>query len=453
MDFTESNNPNKYLNKIPPNDIEAEQAIISSILFDQEALSISYESLRGEDFYSPANKVIYETMIEMFNKNIPVDAVTLKNKLDEKAITEQVGGVKYLGELLDAYSTSANIKHYVKIVSDKSMLRKLIKASTEISANSYEAKEEIDIIVDKAEKSIFNIVQNRNTEEFTHIHEVLVTSIEKLEAMFNSKDTITGVATGFVDFDSKTAGLQPSDLILIAARPSMGKTAFALNIAQHVAVRLKVPTAIFSLEMSKEQLVNRLLCGEAMIDSQKLRTGALEQDDWSKIAMSMGPLSEAALYIDDTPGITVMEVRAKCRRLKMEKGLGLIVIDYLQLMSGPGKGESRQQEISEISRSLKAIAREMKAPVIALSQLSRACESRADHRPMLSDLRESGAIEQDADVVCFLYRDEYYNFDTDKKNQAEVIIAKQRNGPTGTVDLMWLGNYTKFANMAKENVY
>lgn len=453
MDFTESNNPNKYLNKIPPNDIEAEQAVISSILFDQEALAISYESLRAEDFYSPANKEIFESMIELFNKNVPVDLVTLKNKLDEKGITEQIGGVKYLAQLTDAYSTSANIKHYVKIVEDKSMLRKLIKAATEISANSYEAKEEIDIIIDKAEKSIFNIVQNRNTEEFTHIHEVLVTAIEKLESMFNSKDTITGVATGFADFDNKTAGLQPSDLILIAARPSMGKTAFALNIAQHVAVRLKVPTAIFSLEMSKEQLVNRLMCGEAMIDSQKLRTGALEQDDWTKIAMSMGPLSEAPLYIDDTPGITVMEVRAKCRRLKMEKGLGLIVIDYLQLMSGGGKGESRQQEISEISRSLKAIAREMKAPVIALSQLSRACEARADHRPMLSDLRESGAIEQDADVVCFLYRDEYYNVDTDKKNQAEVIIAKQRNGPTGTVDLMWLGNYTKFANMIKDNVY
>ena len=300
--------------------------------------------------------------------------------------------------------------------------------------------------MEKAEKGIFDIIQNRRTEEFTSIRDITVNAFEKIEEVYQNKGKVTGIATGFKDFDAKTAGLQKSDLILLAARPSMGKTAFALNIVQNVAIRGNIPTAVFSLEMSKEQLVNRMLCSEAMLDAQKIRTGELEEKDWTVLIEAMGPLSEAPIYIDDTPGISPMDIRSKCRRLKLEKGLGLIVIDYLQLMSGNGRNDSRQQEISEISRSLKAIAREMDAPVIALSQLSRACEQRADHRPMLSDLRESGAIEQDADIVAFLYRDEYYFPETEKKNQAELIIAKQRNGPTGTVELTWLGQHTKFAN-------
>jgi len=315
---------------------------------------------------------------------------------------------------------------------------------------SYKGAENINDILDKAEKGIFDVMQNRNTDSFSSIMDVAYNTFSKIEEIYNSNEKITGISTGFVDFDAKTAGLQKSDFILIAARPSMGKTAFALNIAQNAAVKQHVPVAIFSLEMSKEQLVNRMMCAEALVDAQKVRTGDLNADDWSKLVDAMGVLSEAPIYIDDTPGITAMDIRAKCRRLKLEKGLGLVVIDYLQLMSGNGRTDSRQQEISEISRSLKAIAREIEAPVIALSQLSRACEARADHRPMLSDLRESGAIEQDADVVTFLYRDEYYFPESEKKNVAELIIAKQRNGPTGTVNLTWLGQYTKFANMAPQ---
>ncbi len=343
-------------------------------------------------------------------------------------------------------STSANIKHYAKIVQEKSILRKLIVTANNINRESYEGKNSIDNIIENAEKNLLNIVQNRTKEDFYPIQEILVSSIETIEKIIKNKGELTGISTGFKDLDRKTAGLQNSDLILIAARPSMGKTAFALNIARYVTVKEKVSTAIFSLEMSKEQLVNRILCSEARIDAQNFRTGDLQDKDFVSIAEATSILSEAPLYIDDTPGISIMELRAKCRRLKIEKNLGLVIIDYLQLMSGNSK-ESRQQEISEISRSLKALAREIEAPIIALSQLSRACETRADHRPMLSDLRESGAIEQDADIVMFLYRDEYYNPDTEKKNQAELIIAKQRNGPTGTVDLAWLGQYTKFGDL------
>ncbi len=434
------------ISRIPPNDIEAEQAVLSSMLFDKEAVSIAYEAIKGDDFYQPNNKAIFESMIELFVKNVPVDIVTVKNRLTEKGVLEQVGGMEYLTVLAGGYYTSAHIKQYSKIIEQKSILRRLIKASNEILSESFQGSEPVDVILENAEKSIFEISQNINSKEFSHINEILVESVNKIEQIYMSKAKITGLETGFVDFDYKTAGLQPSDLILIAARPSMGKTAFALNIAQHVAVRKNIPTAIFSLEMSKEQLVNRLLCSEAMIDAQKLRTGDLDDNDWTKIIDALEPLSKATLYIDDTPGISVTEIRAKCRRLKLEKGLGLIVIDYLQLMSGSTKTESRQQEISEISRSLKAIAREIEAPVIALSQLSRACEARADHRPMLSDLRESGAIEQDADVVSFLYRDEYYHEDSEDKGIAEVIIAKQRNGPTGTVKLRWLGQFTRFVS-------
>lgn len=441
-------NINSYKTRIPPHDLAAEQSVLGSMIIDRDAIISATEILIGEDFYRPDHKAIYDAMVELFSKGEPVDLITLKSKLDEKGITEQIGGIRYIADLAGGVPTSAHIKKYSKIVEEKSLLRKLIKSSQDISALSYEASEKIDFIMNFAERSIFDIMQNRRTEEFSHIKDVLPKTFEKIEEIYNNQGRTTGVPTGFVDLDLKTAGFQPSDLILIAARPSMGKTAFALNIVQYAAVRKDTPTAIFSLEMSEEQLVNRMLSAEAHIDAQKLRTGELDQEDWVSIARAMGPLSSAPVYIDDTPGISVNEVRAKCRRLKLEKGLGLIIIDYLQLMSGnSSRGENRQQEISEISRSLKSLAREMNAPVIALSQLSRACEARADHRPMLSDLRESGAIEQDADIVAFLYRDDYYNPDTEKKGIAEVIIAKQRNGPTGTVDLMWLGKYTKFADI------
>ncbi|NLK21772.1 MAG: replicative DNA helicase [Epulopiscium sp.] len=437
------------LQRIPPHNIEAEQSVIGSMIIDREAIASAAEILRGDDFYRPDHKIIFDACIELFNESAPVDLVTLKSRIEEKGLLEQIGGISYLTQLASSVPTSAHIRQYTKIVESRSILRRLIKASQDIMGLSYEAKEDVNNILNLAEQSIFHILQNKHTEDFAPMREVLLSAFDKIEDIYRNQGKVTGISTGFLDLDYKTAGLQPSDLVLVAARPSMGKTAFALNVAQYAAVRQKVPVAVFSLEMSKEQLVNRMLCAEAMVDAQKLRTGSLEQDDWIKIARTMGPLSEAPIYIDDTPGISVMEMRAKCRRLKLEKGLGLILVDYLQLMSGNTKSDSRQQEISEISRSLKALAREMEAPVVALSQLSRACEARADHRPMLSDLRESGAIEQDADVVMFLYRDEYYHPDTEKKNQAEVIIAKQRNGPTGTVDLIWLGQYTKFVNMQK----
>lgn len=445
----QTQNSNSYFQKSPPNDIEAEQAVLSCIFIDNEAGATALERLSGDDFYRPENKIIFEACQELYKQGMPIDVITIKNKLEEKKVFEQVGGLSYIASIAATSGNAVNVKYYAKIVEEKSMLRKLIKTSNEISGLSYDGKEPIDSIMEKAEKSIFDIIQNRHTDEFSHVRDIAVSSFEKIEDIYMNKGKLTGVPTGFADFDSKTAGLQRSDLILLAARPSMGKTAFALNIVQNAAIRNNVPTAIFSLEMSKEQLVNRMLCSEAKIDAQKLRTGNLEDDDWPKLIQAMGPLSEAPIYIDDTPGISSMEIRSKCRKLKIENGLGLILIDYLQLMSGNGKNDSRQQEISEISRSLKAIAREMDAPVIALSQLSRACEQRADHRPMLSDLRESGAIEQDADVVAFLYRDEYYFPETEKKNMAELIIAKQRNGPTGTVDLTWLGQYTKFSSALK----
>ncbi len=448
--MAENTNENVYLNKIPPHDQDAEQAVLGCMLFDSDGISAAFEKLSGDDFYRPDHKIIFESIIELFSEGTQVDLVTIKNKLEKKGFLEQVGGIGYIANLAGMVSTSARIKDYIKIVYEKSVLRKLIKAAGTISEKSYAAQEDLDEIMNEAEQSIFSILQNQKSEDFTHINDILVSTIDKIEEIYYSTEKITGIKTGFKDFDYKTAGLHPSDFILIAARPSMGKTAFALNIALHAAVVDKIPTAIFSLEMSKEQLANRLICSQAMIDAQKLRTGGLNPEDWEKIAQATGEISEAPIFINDIPGINAMQLRAMCRKLKLESGLGLIVIDYLQLMSGNGKNDSRQQEISEISRSLKAIAREMEAPVIALSQLSRACEARADHRPMLSDLRESGAIEQDADVVAFLYRDEYYNPETEKKNQAEVIIAKQRNGPVGTIDLVWLGAYTKFVDMEKE---
>lgn len=437
------------LKKVLPHNLEAEQAVIGSMILDREAISIASEAVQVNDFYQKQLGLVYEAMIELYNDNQPIDLVTLQNKLIEKDILEQVGGIKSLTDIANAVPTSTHIKQYAKIVHDKAVLRRLIKTADQIAMECYQNKENLEYILDDAEKRIFDLIQNRSADDFSHIKDIILTSLNNIEKVHKNQGNVTGIATGFADLDYKTAGLQNSDLVLIAARPSMGKTAFALNVAQHVAIHEKIPTAIFSLEMSKEQLVNRLLCAESLIDAQKVRTGNLEESDWEKIAEGAGILAHSPLYIDDTPGISVSEMRAKCRKLKLEKGLGLILIDYLQLMSGSSKNESRQQEISEISRSLKAIAREMEAPVVALSQLSRACESRADHRPMLSDLRESGAIEQDADVVMFLYRDEYYNPDTEAKNQAELIIAKQRNGPTGTINLVWLGQYTKFVNMER----
>ena len=435
---------------VPPHDDAAELAVLGAMFLDREAASLALEMLTGEDFYRPDHRQVFEAAEELYHSGVPIDMITVKNKLEEKQVFEQIGGLPFLANISTSVGSSANMRHYAAIVEEKSVLRRLIRTANNISQMSYEGKTDVNAIMDTAEKGIFDIMQNRHSDQFHHIRDIAVDSIEKIEDIYLSKGKLTGVPTGFVDFDQKTAGLQKSDLILLAARPSMGKTAFALNIIQNAAIRSNVPTAVFSLEMSREQLVNRMLCSEAMLDAQRLRTGELTDSDWADLIQAMGPLSQAPIYIDDTPGVTPMEVRSKCRRLKVEKGLGLIVIDYLQLMSGNSRNDSRQQEISEISRALKAIAREMEAPVIALSQLSRACEQRADHRPMLSDLRESGAIEQDADVVAFLYRDEYYFPDTEKKNQAELIIAKQRNGPTGTVDLTWMGQYTKFGNFLKK---
>lgn len=435
--------------RVPPQSIEAEQSVIGSMLLDKEVIPVVTEVLKSEDFYRADHKEIFEAVMDLFDSGEPVDLITVSEQLKLRGTLDNIGGLEYLTNIASAVPTTANAKYYAKIVEEKSTLRKLIKASSEIVNLGYEASEELSYIVDKAEKSIFDVLQKRGTQGFAPIKEVLVDAFNKLEELYNNKGHVTGIPTKFVDLDYKTSGLHNSDLILVAARPAMGKTAFALNIAQNAAVYSGVPVAIFSLEMSKDQLVSRILCSEAMVDSQKVKTGKLEDDDWKKIARALGPLSEAPIYIDDTPGISISEIRAKCRRLKLEKNLGLVVIDYLQLMQGRGKTESRQQEISDISRSLKILAKEINVPIITLSQLSRAPEQRADHRPILSDLRESGAIEQDADIVIFLYRDDYYNPETDKKNIAEVILAKHRSGSTGTVELTWLGAYTKFANIEK----
>ena len=438
------------LGKVPPHDVEAEQAVIGSMLTDKDAVSSSIEVLKDGDFYREDNRAIFSAMLSLYSRAEPIDLITVKSELESMGKFEQVGGLEYLAELPDKVPTTANVSKYIKIVEEKSILRNLIKTANEIIELGYDPTEEVDSIMEGAEKRIFNLMQNKEQKSYSDIKDVLVESFTQLEELYNRKQHITGVPTGFVDLDNRTAGLHGSELILIAARPAMGKSAFALNIATNAAVRAHSPVALFSLEMSKEQMVNRILCSEAMVDSNKVRTGKLEEDDWSKLAGAIGPLSESQIFIDDTPGISVMEIRAKCRKLKLEKNIGLVVIDYLQLIQGSNKRNgSREQEISEISRSLKIIAKELNVPVIALSQLSRAVEQRPDHRPMLSDLRESGAIEQDADIVMFLYRDDYYNEDSPKKNVAEVIIAKHRGGSTGTVELGWLGSYTKFVNLER----
>lgn len=435
--------------RIPPQSLEAEQSVLGSMILDNDAIPSAAEVLKSEDFYRENHRLLYEAIMDLFDKGEPIDLVTVSEYLKKKDSLGGIGGLEYLTDIAANVPTTANIGYYSKIVWGKSMLRKLIKAGTNIVNMGYDDKEDVTYIIDRAEKEIFDISQKQNSHGFSHIKDVLLIAFNKLEELYNNRDQLTGVPSGFVDLDYKTSGFQNSDLILIAARPAMGKTALALNMAQYAAVHKNVPVAIFNLEMSKDQLVNRMLASEVMIDSQKLRTGKLADDDWQKIAMALGPLSEAPIYIDDTAALTVMEIRAKCRRLKLEKNLGLVIIDYLQLMQGSGRIENRQQEISEISRSLKIMAKEINIPVIALSQLSRAPEARQDHRPMLSDLRESGAIEQDADIVMFLYRDDYYNPDTEEQNIAEVIVAKHRNGSTGTVKLRWFGEYTKFTNLSK----
>ena len=436
------------LGKIPPHDTEAEQAVIGSMLTDKEAIISAVEILKEEDFYREDNKAIYGAILNLYNRAEPIDIITLKSELASLGKLEAVGGLEYLAELPEKVPTTANVEKYIKIVEEKSLLRNLLKTANEIIKLGYDETQEVDLIMDQAEKKIFDTIQARNQKGYSSIKDILVDTFTELEQLYNQKQHITGVPTGFADLDYKTAGLHNSDLILVAARPAMGKSAFALNIASYAATRANVPVAIFSLEMSKEQMVNRILCSEAMVDSNKVRTGKIDDEDWGKLAEASGMLSESKIFIDDTPGISVMEIRAKCRKLKLEQNIGLVVIDYLQLVQASNKRSgSREQEISEISRSLKILAKEINVPVIALSQLSRAPEQRPDHRPMLSDLRESGAIEQDADIVTFLYRDDYYNEDSDKKNIAEVIIAKHRSGSTGTVELLWLGNYTKFANI------
>ena len=436
--------------RVMPHSIEAEQSVIGAMLMDSDAIDIASEMLREEDFYARQYGVLYSAILEMHTRGEAVDPVTLQTRLREKNLPPEVYGSSMILDLIEQVPTSANIKSYAGIVAEKSLLRRMIRANEEIAGACYTQKDEIEEILNQAEKKIFEISQKRDSEGFVPIRQIVLNAIEKIEYASHIKGNVTGISTGFTDLDNRTAGLQPSDLVLIAARPSMGKTALVLNIAQHVVLKENRCAAIFSLEMSKEQLTNRLFSMESHVDAQKIRTGDLTEQEWADLIESAGNIGESRLIIDDTPAITVQQLRTKCRKYKMEFGLELVIIDYLQLMSGSGRsGESRQQEISDISRSLKALARELGVPVIALSQLSRAVESRPNHRPMLSDLRESGAIEQDADVVMFMYRDDYYNPDSEKKGIAEIIIAKQRNGPIGTVELSWQPSLTKFANLAR----
>ena len=438
------------LKRVLPHSIEAEQSVIGAMIVDREAITVASELICGDDFYSKQYGVVFDAMVELNDEGKPVDPVTLQDRLKEKDVPPETSSLEFIAALVTGLPTSANIKFYANIVAEKATLRKLIRLNEEIANTCYTGKESLEVILEDTEKRIFELVQKRNTGEFVPIRQVVMNAMDKIEKASKNTGNVTGLATGFIDLDYKTAGLQPSDLILVAARPSMGKTAFVLNIAQYMAFKSNQTVAIFSLEMSKEQLVNRLFSLESRVDSQHLRTGNLSDAEWEKLIESACVIGKSNLIIDDTPGISISELRSKCRKYKLEHNLQIIIIDYLQLMSGSGRGsDSRQQEISDISRSLKALARELNVPVVALSQLSRAVEQRPDHRPMLSDLRESGAIEQDADVVMFIYRDDYYNKDTERKGIAEILIAKQRNGPIGTVELVWLPDYTKFANLQR----
>ncbi|MFL1676151.1 replicative DNA helicase [Paenibacillus dendritiformis] len=441
-----------FVDRIPPQNLEAEQAVLGAILLQAEALITAMERIQPEDFYDPAHQMIYEAMIELGEENQPVDLITLTAKLQAKQQLEDVGRISYLTKLANAVPTAANVDYYAQIIEEKSMMRRLIRTATQIVSEGYSGGEDVSGLLSDAERRILEISNRRSSSGFIAIKDVLMDVYERVEFLSEHQGGTTGIPSGFPDLDKMTSGFQRSDLIIVAARPSVGKTAFALNIAQNVGVRAKETVAIFSLEMSAAQLVQRMICAESNVDAGRLRTGQLEDDDWEKLTMSIAALSEAEVYIDDTPGVTVADIRAKCRRLKKERGLGMILIDYLQLIHGRGKpGENRQQEVSEISRTLKQIARELEVPVIALSQLSRGVEQRQDKRPMMSDLRESGSIEQDADIVAFLYRDDYYNQDTEKKNIIEIIIAKQRNGPVGTVELVFLKNFNKFVSYERNH--
>jgi replicative DNA helicase len=439
------------IKRIMPNNLEAEQSVIGAMLLDQDAVVTASEKLHENDFYNQRFRAIFSAIVDLYREGKPADLITVSEKLHENNVSDELVSIEFISDIISSVPTSANVKYYADIVAQKSLLRELIRTTENIANQCYRDSADVDELMGETEKTIFQLIQSRtSSEDFTPIKEVALETLENIQSAAMSTGTVTGLSTGFRDLDYRTAGLQPSDLILIAARPSMGKTAFALNIAENVAMINHVPTAIFSLEMSKVQLAKRLISMNSRVDSQHIRTGTLEDDEWAKITESSIILGESSLVIDDTPGISINELRTKCRKLKMERGLGLIIIDYLQLMSGSSgnKNISRQQEISDISRSLKALAREVDCPVIALSQLSREVEKREDKRPILSDLRESGAIEQDADVVMFLYRDEYYTKDAStQKGVTEIIIGKQRNGPTCTVKLKWLGQYTKFGNL------
>jgi replicative DNA helicase len=441
------------IHKVPPQNLEAEQSILGGILLDNQALNPVLEIMDQSDFYSDAHRKIFTAILELNNRNEPADLITLSNIMKDQKKLDQVGGVSYLASLVDNVGSAANIAYYAKIVKEKSILRRLIGTATEIINSSYETATDVDQMLDQAEHAIFDISENKIRPSFSPIREVIKDSFKNIERLYANKELITGVATGFDKLDDITTGLQKSELIIIAGRPSMGKTAFALNIAQYAALETNVPVAIFSLEMSKEQLTLRMLSAESRVDSQRLRKGFLGETDWPKLTAAAGRLSDAPIYIDDTPAITVIEMKAKARRLKTEAGLGLIILDYLQLMRGSAYRDSREQEISEISRSLKALAKEISVPVIAISQLNRKVEDRTNRRPMMADLRESGAIEQDADLIAFIYRDELYNKSEDnpEKGIAEIIIGKQRNGPTGTVKLAFQEKYTRFENLAMVN--
>ncbi len=441
------------IRRLMPSSLEAEQAVIGAMLMDRDAIIAATEILQKDDFYHGVYGTLFEAMKELFDAGQAVDTITLQNKLREKNVPPEVSSLEYIGGILNAIPTSANVRYYAGIVRDKAVMRNLIKTLEKLENECYAGEEPVPLVLEDTEKKIFKIIQDsRGNTDYVPIRDVVLNALKKIEMVAKTEGNVTGIATGFTDLDYRTAGLQPSDLILVAARPSMGKTAFVLNIAQHVAFRSDLCTAIFSLEMSKEQLVNRLFSLEGHIDAQAIRTGTLKDTDWEKLVEGAGVIGRSKLIIDDTPGITIAELSSKCRKYKLEHDLNLIIIDYLQLMSGGGRAsESRTQEISDISRSLKSLARELNVPVIALSQLNRAVEQRPDKRPMLSDLRESGAIEQDADVVMFIYRDEYYNKDSENKGIAEIIVAKQRNGPIGTVNLVWLPEYTRFANLERQS--
>ncbi|MBR4168433.1 MAG: replicative DNA helicase [Lachnospiraceae bacterium] len=438
------------IKRVLPHDPTAEQSVIGSMLISNEAIVTASDILNKDDFYGKQYGILFQAITELYNTGKTIDIVTLKNRLQEMGAPEEISTEDVLREVTVAVPSSSGIKDYARIVKDKAILRKLIRVAESIENEGYAQHDSLEQILDNTEKMVFDIVQHRTTEDFTPIDQVAIDALEKINIASQTKGYVTGIATGFTDIDYKMAGLQPSDLILIAARPSMGKTAFVLNIIQHICFKQEQSVAMFSLEMSKEQLFNRLLAQESRVNSQAIRTGNMNAREWDSIVEGAGIIGKSKLIIDDTPGISIGELKSKCRKYKMEHDIKAVFIDYLQLMSGSGRSDSRVQEISEISRSLKALARELHVPVVALSQLSRAVEKRDDHRPVLSDLRESGAIEQDADVVMFLYRESYYNKDSENKNIAEVTIAKQRNGPIGSVELIWMEDYTKFANKAKD---